>query len=41
MPPSLLDSQLAAFEPLAPDEHGVAVGSDIAVGELVAQAGLR
>jgi gluconokinase len=40
MPVSLLDSQLATFEPLGPGEHGVAIDAsrdlDTVVGELAA-----
>lgn len=38
MPLSLLDSQFAALEPLAPDETGVAVDIDAAPGAVVAAA---
>lgn len=36
MPPSLLDSQLAALEPLQPDEAGVVLSIDWAATDLVA-----
>lgn len=38
MPASLLDSQLAALEPLQPDENGVVVDIDAPVQEVVADA---
>jgi carbohydrate kinase (thermoresistant glucokinase family) len=38
MPGSLLDSQLATFEPLTPDEPGVAVDADQPVARIVAAA---
>jgi len=45
MPPSLLPSQLATLEPLAPDEPGVTVAADAAtpdvVDEVVRRLGLR
>jgi gluconokinase len=36
MPPALLESQLAALEPLAPDERGLAVDVDRSVDDVVA-----
>lgn len=38
MPPSLLDSQLATLEPLAPDEPGIRVGIDRSEEEITAAA---
>lgn len=38
MPPTLLDSQLAALEPLASDEHGVAVDATRDPAELIREA---
>ncbi|GAA1001379.1 gluconokinase [Subtercola frigoramans] len=38
MPPALLDSQLAAFEPLQPDERGIDLSIDAAPDTLVARA---
>jgi gluconokinase len=38
MPPSLLDSQLAAFEPLGADENGVTLDTDRPPDEVVAAA---
>ncbi len=35
MPASLLTSQFATLEPLAPDEHGVVVDVDQSVDEIV------
>jgi gluconokinase len=35
MPPSLLDSQLAALEPLAPDEPGVRVPADAGLADVL------
>ena len=37
MPASLLDSQFAALEPPAPDEHAIAVAVDAPVGSTVAR----
>lgn len=37
MPASLLDSQFAALEPPAPDEHAIAVSVDMPVADTVAQ----
>jgi carbohydrate kinase (thermoresistant glucokinase family) len=37
MPASLLDSQFAALEPPAPDEHAIAVSVDAPVGSTVAR----
>lgn len=37
MPASLLSSQFATLEPLAPDEHGVAIDVDQSVDEIVGQ----
>ena len=37
MPASLLDSQFAALEPPAPDEHAIAVSVDTPVADTVAQ----
>jgi gluconate kinase len=36
MPASLLDSQLASLEPLAPDEPGITVAPDLRSVDLVA-----
>lgn len=38
MPQSLLPSQLATLEPLAPDEDGVIVGTDVPIDEVVDRA---
>jgi gluconokinase len=38
MPPSLLDSQFAALEPLAPDEHGIVLDVGRSPEQLVAEA---
>lgn len=37
MPPTLLSSQLATLEPLAPDEHGVVIDVDQSVDAIVEQ----
>jgi carbohydrate kinase (thermoresistant glucokinase family) len=37
MPASLLDSQFAALEPPAPDEHAIAASVDMPVADTVAQ----
>ena len=38
MPPSLLDSQLATLEPLAPDEAGARLDGTLPIADLVAAA---
>ena len=37
MPPSLLDSQLAALEPLTPHEAGISVDIDQTLQDIVAE----
>jgi gluconokinase len=41
MPPALLDSQLAAWERLAPDEPGFSLHNDATVQEVAARAAAR
>jgi gluconokinase len=41
MPPTLLDSQLATLQPLAPDEPGIRIPIDGTPGQIAAAAAAR